>query len=221
MAGIDWTRVLQDEGYEPHLYTLDNEKSGVTMLGGIDVGQGNKDKLYSIIDSLEIPADKSSVFKKIVDKVSGLKGKAAITAFNKLSNDERNTASIFLDKYGGQIQGVYNKNEETNIANTYNKIAGKTGIQFEELDTKWKNVIASTYHQYGAEGVSNQSLYGQIASGDITGAIKNLNNWGDRTDQYAESINNRYARYGAELAEDLLMNNMLQQDKPIIPMENK
>ena len=65
MAGIDWTRVLQDEGYEPHLYTLDNEKSGVTMLGGIDVGQGNKDKLYGIIDGLEIPADKSSGFKGV------------------------------------------------------------------------------------------------------------------------------------------------------------
>jgi len=88
-------------------------------------------------------------------------------------------------------------------------------MQFEELDTKWKNVIASSYHQYGAEGVSGQSLYGQIASGDVTEAIKNLNNWGDTTDQYAETINNRYARYGAELAEDHIMNGML--DKPVFP----
>ena len=202
---INWGRVLEDEGYKTNLYTLDNKESGVTMLGGIDVGQGTKDKLYGIIETLGIPEDKVSEFKGVIDKVAGLKGDKAIEAFGKLTNEERNIATNFLASHGSGIQNLYNKQEESNIAATYNKIAGKDGIKFEDLYEGWQNVIASSYHQYGAEGVSKQKLYGQIAKGEFGKAISNLQNWGDTTDKYADSINARYERYGNELVQGMVI----------------
>ena len=224
---IDWVRVLKDEGYETNLYDIKgSEKSGVTMLGGIDAGQGT-DKLYGIIDNMsDIGPDDRKKFKCVIDKVEGLKGKKAVEALANLSDDDKKYVSGFLRVYGKDIQYKYNVDAEKKIASKYNEIAGENGIQFHQLDSKWKNVVASTYHQYGGGGVSKQSLYKQIARGDRDAALANLDDWGDATggkgSDLADSINNRYQRYYNELTkspllipttqEDVLINDMLKKD---------
>ena len=200
-ALINWERIREDEGYIPELYVMagggsPDEQSGVTMLEGIDLGQGNKNKVYSILKNLGISAEESSSFKKAVDKISGLKGRAARNAFSNLDSELRDKASLFLETHGSSIQNMYNKNEEPKIENTYNAIAGTKGIQFKELPQEWRTVVASAHRQYGNRKLN---LYQEIARGDFSGAVANLNDWKDTTPDYADSINDRYARYGAEL----------------------
>jgi hypothetical protein len=175
------------------------ERSGVTMLAGIDVGQGKKKEIYNIIKNLGISEEDSSSFKKAVDAVAGLKGPAARKAFNALSPELLKKANLFLEVHGQDVQTAYQKKEAPLIEKTYNTIAKSKGIQFKNLPRDWQTVIASAFIQYGPAGVSKQKLFREIAKGDFSAAIKNLKSWGDKTPGYAAAINKRYSRYGHEL----------------------
>lgn len=205
---IDWHRVQKDEGgVVKNLYVIppptegvsEKEKSGVTMLGGIDLGQGKKNEIYNIIDNLGISKGDSSFFRKAVDAVADLKGLEARKAFSMLSPELKEQADLFLKVYGEDIQAAYQEKETLRIEKTYNAVAGTKGIQFEDLPQDWRTALASTYTQYGKAGVSRQKFYKQVAKGDFSAAINNLNNWGDKTPGYSDSINNRYSRWGQEL----------------------
>ena len=170
--GVDWSFIGEMEGGAKRTGYIPTEggkaigKSGLTLATGWDVGQMSMEELES-----------SGLPQSIVDKVSpfiGAKGEEALGVFEKLGapSISKQEASL-IDKYthGKALSQISKKYGEA------------TGKSFEDLTSAQQTVMASVGFQYGSNlKDATPGFWKQATTGDWTGALKNLQNFGDRYD---------------------------------------
>ena len=160
MSNIDWDFILNKEGFKTTGYVPDaeNSNSGVTIASGFDLGQKDESDLQGLSPDLI----------ELLRPYLGIKGADAQSLASNLTVSEEQAKAI----------NEFAKSKE--LVGLKEKWLKKTGKSFDDLPMNEATVIASVAFQYGDLESRTPNFWNQITSGDWEGAVKNLNDFGDR-----------------------------------------
>jgi len=176
--GIDLD-FIKSEGMESYDSTINTSmatkgsKSGVTIGGGIDLGQWSERELRD--------AGVSDEAITAVTPMLGLKGDAAKEAAVSVSSE--------------YIKEIDSKVTDMNVKQFKRKWEAETGYKVETLPSYAQTIAYMIYHQY-KDRFFSQEAFEQLRTGSYDSLRKNLGNWGDETPTYGPSINKRYKVVG-------------------------
>lgn len=136
--------------------------SGVTLPGGIDLGQQDLASLRKL-----------GLDPKFINQIKpyvGLKGKVALDALN--------TNPLQVDPVNAErLSEEVMSRDFSRLANEFEKASGRP---FNELPPSIQTVIASVGHQYGNLAKKTPNFWSQVTTGKFDKALENLRNFGDK-----------------------------------------
>ena len=168
---IDWAKISQFEGnrldgYVPTKNGQPFAQSGVTIASGFDLGQRNEADLVKLGFSAALQAK--------LHPYLGMKGVAATNYENvhPLNVTSAEARTISQAAHATTLAAVVTK---------YDSAVGVSGTFFV-LPAEAQTVIASVAFQYGNLATATPIFWAQVTTKDWTGAIANLNDFGDAFD---------------------------------------
>lgn len=166
---IDFDFIQKLEGFDPQgLANVPRDssgnalgQSGVTLPGGIDLGQQDLAGLTAAgLTTSELGP---------LQPFMGLRGKAAIT---KLAQSPLQVSPEFATKLSQQVMNrdVARLEKQFNLASNQ---------KFSDLPDSFQTVLTSVHHQFGNLASETPNFWKQVTSGKFDDALKNLRNFGD------------------------------------------
>uniref|UniRef100_UPI001CF77951 pesticin C-terminus-like muramidase n=2 Tax=Pectobacteriaceae TaxID=1903410 RepID=UPI001CF77951 len=165
---IDINFLLESEGFKTKGYVPKNEKgktdenSGVTIGGGVDLGQRNADELL-----------RDGVPQDLVDILSPytlIKGDVAV---EKL----RQSPLSLTENQADFLTSIYTQKALIDVGKRFD--AESVGLKFNQLPTNTRTAIADLAFQYGNLKTATPKSWGYITRNEWDLFFKELNDFGD------------------------------------------
>lgn len=162
---VDFSFIKEQEGFETSVYVPKKKsgevagQSGATIASGFDLGQRGASDLAGL------PSDLVAKLKPYLGK----KGASAATfvSQNPLSITQQEADTI----------NTFAKNQE--LGRLIPKFDAVSSVPFAQLTPQQQTVVASVAFQYGNLADKTPNFWRQITTGDWSGALQNLRNFGD------------------------------------------
>jgi hypothetical protein len=162
MAQIDWVFIGSLEGAAIQKGYVPSDGSGVTIATGVDLGQRTMSELLD----LHLEATLTDKLKPYL----GLRGDAA----------RRMLSSAPLTLNAAQVAQLDTAERDNFVGKLAPKFNDDSQTAFDALKPAQQTVIASVAYQYGVNlDTATPNFWRQVTTGDWTGAIRNLRNFGD------------------------------------------
>lgn len=167
-SGVDFDHIIDsDEGGNATAGYVPSSTSGVTIAGGLDLG---------VNDAADLSAD--GVPQNLIDQFQPFlapgSGQTLVGADATAALNANPAAAQITEAQANQInQAVYNT-YSNQVAVAFNNAS--PNMMFTDLNVQWQTVIVSMYYQ--AKSIVNTQFFSQVANGQWSAAIANLQNFG-------------------------------------------